>query len=85
MPKRSTPAVACAAAAHTWLAGCDGDLDLFVTNYLDSVARFGLGEVDAVEEVRIHWPDGTVESFGPREPGRVHRLARGNGNGEASR
>lgn len=34
----------------------------------------------AVTEVRVRWPDRTVESFGPRTPGR-HLLRRGEGKG----
>ena len=45
----------------------------------DPRVHLGLGEAQAVDEVVVRWVDGTVESFGRREAGRVWRLARGEG------
>lgn len=37
---------------------------------------FGLGADDAPQHVRVRWPDGTVERFGPLSADRYHVLAR---------
>lgn len=45
----------------------------------DPRLHFGLGSADEVEEIVVEWPDGTRESFGPREVDRYHVLGRGEG------
>jgi hypothetical protein len=45
----------------------------------DPRAHFGLGDVAAVTEVRVHWPDGTWEAFGSRKADAYHDLVRGTG------
>ncbi len=45
----------------------------------DPRAHFGLGEAAVVEEVRVLWPGGGTESFGPFETGKLHELRRGSG------
>ena len=39
--------------------------------------RFGLGKAAGADEVRVRWSDGTEESFGSLEAGKVHILRRG--------
>ncbi len=41
--------------------------------------HFGLGRVERVDDVRIRWPDGAVESFGAVEPDRTLELIKGSG------
>jgi len=43
----------------------------------DPRALVGLGDAPRIEAVRVHWPGGTVETWGPLEPGRYHTLVRG--------
>ena len=43
----------------------------------DPRALVGLGDAPRVEAVRVHWPGGGVETWGPLEPGRYHTLVRG--------
>ena len=45
----------------------------------DLRVRFGLGEVAAVDEVRVTWTDGVAERFGPLETDRYHVVVRGEG------
>lgn len=45
----------------------------------DARVLFGLGGDAASREVRVFWPDGRVERFGPLPPGRYHRLRCGRG------
>ncbi|MCP3979062.1 MAG: hypothetical protein GY716_06975, partial [bacterium] len=45
----------------------------------DPRVHFGLPAGASVEEVVVRWLDGTVESFGPRAPGRGYTLNRGEG------
>ena len=45
----------------------------------DPRAHFGLGTFGGVDEVRVRWPDGSEENFGPREAGTVHELRKGSG------
>lgn len=45
----------------------------------DPRAHFGLGAASGVTEVRVRWVDGTEESFGDFEGGRVVELRRGAG------
>ena len=40
---------------------------------------FGLGDDPAVEAVRVHWPDGTVEEWSDLEIDRYERLVKGSG------
>ena len=44
------------------------------------VLHFGLGQYDAINEVTVHWPDGTVfVQDGPLQAGRLYRLTRKRG------
>jgi hypothetical protein len=45
----------------------------------DSRVHFGLGTRSDARPVRVTWPDGAVERFGPLDPGAVHELRRGRG------
>ena len=45
----------------------------------DASAYFGLGAVDRVDEIRVRWPDGAVELFGPYQPDRTVELVKGAG------
>jgi len=45
----------------------------------DPRVHVGLGDAGAVEDVTVRWVDGHVESFGPRDAGRVWELSRGAG------
>jgi len=45
----------------------------------DPRAHFGLGDAASIEQVRIHWADGTWESFGALPVDAYHDLARGRG------
>ncbi|MEM7307529.1 MAG: CRTAC1 family protein [Planctomycetota bacterium] len=38
--------------------------------------HIGLGALEEVDEVRVRWPDGTEQRFGPLTAGRVHELRR---------
>jgi hypothetical protein len=38
--------------------------------------HFGLGRAAGIESVRVRWPDGSSEDFGPREVDRLHTLRR---------
>lgn len=53
----------------------------------DPRVHVGLGAADEVARVRVVWPDGTREEFGPFAAGRYHLLRRGAGRpeGEESR
>ncbi len=42
--------------------------------------HLGLGTVDTVDEVTIHWPDGTVERYGPFPAGGTRTLRQGQGS-----
>ncbi|MAE64059.1 MAG: hypothetical protein CMJ18_07265 [Phycisphaeraceae bacterium] len=39
--------------------------------------HFGLGSADSIEDVRVRWPGGHVESFGPASPDRFYVLVQG--------
>ncbi len=45
----------------------------------DPRVQVGLGAATRVDDVRVRWPDGTAESFGPFEADRVVTLRRGSG------
>ena len=47
----------------------DGDPDLVITNNADPVT------------LKVHWPDGALESWQGLATGRYHRLVRGSGAG----
>jgi hypothetical protein len=40
----------------------------------DRILHFGLGEAERAEEVRVRWPSGRLQTLGPLEAGRIHRL-----------
>jgi hypothetical protein len=44
----------------------------------DVGAHFGLGKAGTIDEIRVRWPDGTIEAFARVAPGRV-TLKRGGG------
>ena len=44
----------------------------------------GLGDADAVEAVRVHWPGGAVEEWPDLEIRRYHELVQGQGQGQRS-
>jgi hypothetical protein len=46
----------------------------------DARLLFGLGDETRPQAVRVRWPDGAEEIFGPLEPGRYHTLKQGSGN-----
>ena len=39
--------------------------------------HFGLGSAQKVDSVRVRWPDGTVQEFGPAEGGFSYRATEG--------
>ena len=39
----------------------------------------GLGDAEAVTDIRVRWLDGTLESFGDRPANQIHRLQKGEG------
>ena len=41
--------------------------------------HFGLGSEAEARDVRVRWPDGTVEAFGSRPAGSYHALKKGAG------
>lgn len=45
----------------------------------DPRVHFGLGKLSGVDEVRVVWPDGEEERFGPFAAGQTHDLLRGQG------
>jgi hypothetical protein len=45
----------------------------------DPRIHFGLGDATRLEDVRVRWVDGRVESFGDLDGARVHTLKRGSG------
>jgi hypothetical protein len=45
----------------------------------DPRVHFGLGEVSAVDEITVRWPDGTRERFPGTEPDRILEIQRGQG------
>ncbi len=45
----------------------------------DPRVLFGLGDSPRVDGVRVHWPDGSVETFDPVPPGRYTTLRQGTG------
>lgn len=69
----------------------DGRLDLYHANgrvtqaaeplASEPIAHVGLGDATRVEEVTVHWPDGTWETFGGFDAGAVETLRRGTGTG----
>ncbi len=48
-------------------------------SYQPSVAHFGLGDTQRVDEIRVHWPDGTQEHFEGVEANRTLELVKGKG------
>jgi hypothetical protein len=48
----------------------------------DPRVHLGLGDATKIEVVRVRWPDGTREVFGPFSAGSIHELRRGLGRGE---
>lgn len=46
----------------------------------DPRVHIGLGTAPSLQQVRIRWPDGTTESFGPLRGGSVHLLQHGSGH-----
>lgn len=46
------------------------------TQEADPRAHFGLGELGAVLDVVVYWPDGRVQSTGPLKPGEYHLVKR---------
>ena len=47
----------------------------------DPRIQFGLGQDPAYEQIRVVWPDGTVEEWSGLETGSYHTLAKGQGRG----
>lgn len=45
----------------------------------DHRVHFGLGTMDSASEVEVHWPDGTLELFGPVSVNAYHVLHQGQG------
>ena len=45
----------------------------------EAEVHFGLGEADGAESIRVTWPDGSAESFGPFRSGQTVTLERGSG------
>ena len=50
----------------------------------DRRLHFGLGAAETAEEVRISWPSGRHESFGPLAADRIHTLREGAGRAEGA-
>jgi len=51
----------------------------------DPRVHIGLGSLEELEQVEVHWPNGEVEVFGPFEADRDHELLRGAGRRERGR
>jgi hypothetical protein len=45
----------------------------------DPRVHFGLGRTERIDAVRVRWPDGTKETFGPFDAGKRYELRRGAG------
>ena len=45
----------------------------------DPRVHYGLGKAERVDHVRVRWPDGQAEEFGPFDPGHVYDLREGTG------
>jgi hypothetical protein len=65
------------AGGRTFAAVALAGYSYFASN--DPRAHFGLGALEAVEDVTVLWPDGTRESFGPSAADRVVTLQQGEG------
>ena len=44
--------------------------------------HFGIGEGESIEEVRVHWPGGSMEALRGLQPNRRYRLVQGSGRAE---
>jgi hypothetical protein len=40
----------------------------------DARVHVGLGAAERADQVRVRWPDGALQDFGPLAAGAVHRL-----------
>lgn len=49
----------------------------------DPRVHFGLGDSSGVDEVKVRWPSGRIESFGSMPAGRLHELREGYGRAAA--
>ena len=64
---------------RAWLYDVRAGYSYLASN--DPRVHVGLGESDRIDEVTVEWPDGSFESFGALEAGRVHELRRGASDG----
>ncbi len=48
----------------------------------DATVHFGLGDIGVIEQVRVHWQDGTTEEFGPIESNGIHTLIKSTSRSE---
>ena len=65
------------AGERTWRRLCHTAYSYCAAN--DPRVHVGLGAAKRVDEVRVRWPDGTSESFGPFDSGAYHPLQPGAG------